>query len=136
MADDFLAKILVERQLISGDEANRLLRVADSKHCFLEQVLLKEQVYSRAQLFQILENHFFCTAVDLQDWPFNPRLLTIFPQKLASQHLVFPVDYAGEGLKVAMANPDDICARDAVTCNDASLPYRSSCNAARDQRTH
>src|SRR5688572_28873059 len=114
MSVDGLAHIISARQLLSAVETEQWLRQAASEGSFLEQVLIREKIFSRAQLLELLENHYFCPAIDLENFEFNPNTLGLVPQQLARRHLLLPVESDGINLKVVLADPDDQKACEAV----------------------
>jgi len=83
------------------------MRQAAAEGCYLEQVLIREKVFSRAQLLELLENHYFCPSFDFENFGFNADPLSLVPQQLAKRHLLLPVDSDGISLKVVLADPDD-----------------------------
>ena len=114
MSVDGLAHIISDRQLLPAVETEQWLRQAASEGSFLEQVLIREKVFSRAQLLELLENHYFCPSIDLENFEFNPNTLGLVPQQLAKRHLMLPVESDGINLKVVLADPDDQKACEAV----------------------
>jgi type IV pilus assembly protein PilB len=115
MGTDSLAKILIDRQLLPPATVEQCQSDAEAEGAFLEQILLRKQVFSPNRLLQILENHHFCPSIDLQDWPFDSKLLSLLPQKMAARYLALPVGQEGEAVKVAFASPDDTHARNIVS---------------------
>jgi type IV pilus assembly protein PilB len=113
MADP-LYKILGDRQLLPVPELTRLQKSAETEALYLDEILIREDVFTRQQLLQILENNYFCPSLNLHDWPFDPKLLALFPYKMALRHLIFPFQLEGETLKVAMADPDNLQIRDLI----------------------
>lgn len=107
MIDDPLGHILVERQYLTLTDCRDLLATAKSEDCFLEEILIRERKLSRKALLQILENEYFCPAVDLEKTPGDPALLAVIPRRLAARHLVFPVGMDGQAMTVAFFNPAD-----------------------------
>lgn len=114
MSVDGLAQIISDRQLLPKGQTEQWLRQAGSEGCYLEQVLIRENVFSRAQLLELLENQYFCPALDLENVAFNPSILGLVPHQLAKRHLLFPVESDGINLKVVLADPDDQKACEAV----------------------
>src|SRR5689334_5083725 len=114
-ATDTLATILVEREIVAAPEVARLAKRASEDNCFLEQVLERERILTRGQVREILENHFFCPAVDLSSWTYDAELLKLVPQKLAQRHQIFPVATDGQSLTIAFGDPDNVSARRAVS---------------------
>jgi len=114
MSVDGLAHILSDRQLLPAVETEQWLRLAAAEGSFLEQVLIREKVFSRVQLLELLENYYFCPSIDLDNFEFKPNTLGLVPQQLAKRHLLLPVESDGINLKVALADPDDQKACEAV----------------------
>ena len=115
MIDDPLGQILVERQFLPLGDCRDLLATARSEDRFLEEILIRERNFSRPALLKILENEYFCPAVDLEETPGDPSLLAIVPRRLATRHLVFPVGTDGPAMKVAFFNPTDAKASAAIS---------------------
>jgi type IV pilus assembly protein PilB len=114
VAADALAKILVDRKLLGANETARWLQTAEEEGRFLDEILIREEVFSRTQLLEILENHYFCPAMDLQAWQFNAGPLLLIPEQLAKRHLAFPVGSDESSLRVVVADPDDTRAAEAL----------------------
>jgi len=114
MSVDGLAQIISDRQLLPAGQAEQWMRQAAADGCYLEQVLIREKVFSRAQLLELLENHYFCPSFDFENFGFNADPLRLVPQQLAKRHLLLPVDSDGISLKVVLADPDDQKACEAV----------------------
>jgi type IV pilus assembly protein PilB len=114
MSVDGLAQIISHRQLLPAGQTEQWMRQAAAEGCYLEQVLIREKVFSRAQLLELLENHYFCPSFDFENFGFNSDPLGLVPQQLAKRHLLLPVDSDGINLKVVLADPDDQKACEAV----------------------
>lgn len=110
-----IASILMERELLSPGSLAQWENRARAEDRLLEDVLEREGVLSRKQMREILENHFFCPAVDLSEWTYDPAVLRLVPRKLAERHQICPIAVDGESVTIAFANPDDVSARRAVT---------------------
>ncbi|MBN1516321.1 Flp pilus assembly complex ATPase component TadA [Candidatus Sumerlaeota bacterium] len=113
-SSDPLAKILLERRLLPRAELERWQAEASARRIFLEDVLLENNVLSRTELIQALENQFFCPSYDVNNAPYAPDLLRRLPHGLAKKQLALPIEDTGEEVKVVMANPQDQKARNAV----------------------
>ncbi len=111
---DTLGRIISERQLLSLRETERWLSRAKAEGLFLEQILLNERVFTRSQLLEILENHYFCPAMDLETWAFDAAPLGLVSHQLAKRHLAFPLESDESRLKVVLADPDDTKACEAL----------------------
>jgi type II secretory ATPase GspE/PulE/Tfp pilus assembly ATPase PilB-like protein len=124
MIDDPLGRILVERQFLTLMDCQDSLATARSEDCFLEEILIRKRKFPRKMLLKILENEYFCPAIDLEKTPGDPALLSVIPRRLAARHLVFPVGTDGQAIKVAFFNPTDarICAAISQMANRTITP--------------
>ncbi len=111
---DPLPTLLGERALLEPRHLLACLERAQSAEQALSELLIGEEIFTRAELLAILENHFFCPSSDLDAWEYEPSLLKRIPQRVAYQHRVFPVAHDGQTLAVAFVDPDDKAAQAAV----------------------
>lgn len=112
---EVLGKILTDCQLLTPDETRHLMQRAGQESCFLEELLVRQGVFDRADLLRLLESHYFCPSIDLEsERPYDPKSLTLIPRRLAEDRLALPLSLAAEGLTVALAKPDDQRTRDAL----------------------
>jgi type IV pilus assembly protein PilB len=107
MIDDPLGDILVERQFIDKEECLDFLETAISESCFLEEILIRENKFSRRKLLTILENEFFYPAADLEKPPYDPALLSIVPRDLAVRLSAYPVKMDKKTITAAFFYPDN-----------------------------
>jgi hypothetical protein len=124
MIEDPLGHILVERQFLTLMDCQDSLATAKSENCFLEEILIRKRKFPRKMLLKILENEYFCPAIDLEKTPGDPALLAVIPRRLAARHLLFPVGTDGQAIKVAFFNPTDarICAAISQMANRTVKP--------------
>jgi type IV pilus assembly protein PilB len=112
--NDLLTQVVRASRVLRPEVVDALAEQAGNERVPLDQVLLREAGIARADLLRLLENHFFCAAIDVAGQPYDPALLALVPHRLARRHLVLPVGRADGTLRVAFANPDDKKAREAV----------------------
>jgi type IV pilus assembly protein PilB len=112
--DNIIGRILVVRHFITEDDLQKLTSRAKESKLDLDQVLLQEKVFEKPKLLKILENHFFVSACDFQSRTLDQELAARFPEKIATQHHVFPVEKKNGVIEVAFANPDDKHAQESV----------------------
>lgn len=115
LSEDFLAQLLIQRQLLPVHEAERWLAEARGDRHYLEEKLIAAGIFTRSQLLDILENHFYCPSVDVRETAFEPAVLEKIPFLIATRHLVLPIQTESGGLKVAFGRPDDTRARAATS---------------------
>lgn len=63
---------------------------------------------------QTLGKELEAEVVSLIDWQFRPQIVELIPRELAFQHQVIALDRTAHGLRVAMANPLDLYAREDI----------------------
>lgn len=110
-----LPQVLVDRQFLTAEQLAQWERRAAAENCILDDLLIREKAFTREQLIQILENHFFCPSSDLRKLEFDATLLRKIPQRLAERHLAFPVALKGDELTVAFADPSNAKAVEAIS---------------------
>lgn len=115
MIDDPLGQILVERQFLPLADCRGLLATARAESCFLEEILIRDRNFSQQALLKILENEYFCPAIDLKETPIDRAPLAAIPRRLAARHLAFPVAMDGATIKVAFGDPADAKAGAAIS---------------------
>jgi len=112
--EDRLANLIAQRRLLSEAEIRELVERSEGAGRSVEDELLAEGTFSRRQLLEILENQYFCPSVELPSACPEPAALQLVPRALAEQHDCLAVDFRGEALRVAFADPDDKAAREAA----------------------
>ncbi len=110
-----LAGILLSRKLVDPAELAKRTDQAARERSTLEAVLLRAGTFTRPQLLQILENHFFCPSVDVTKAGFPPDALKRLPRRLAERYEALPLDHDGERLVVAFADPGNDKAVEALS---------------------
>jgi type IV pilus assembly protein PilB len=104
---DPLGEILVSRKLLEAAALAKRLEQAEREQTSLEAVLLRTGTFSRAQLLQVLENHFFVPAVDVTRCDYAADALAKVPRPVAARFEALPVGFDGPRLVVAFADPSD-----------------------------
>jgi type IV pilus assembly protein PilB len=109
-----LEDILVNRQIVPAKRVEEWRAAARQDGIPFEEALLRSKALSRAQLLQILENHFFCPAVDVSEAKIPLDVLTRIPRELALHHEAVPVQNDKDRLVVALTDPTDERALEAL----------------------
>jgi type IV pilus assembly protein PilB len=109
-----LEDILVSRQIVPPKRVEEWRATAREDGISFEEALLRSNALSRVQVLQILENHFFCPAVDLAEVKIPLDVLNRVPRELALHHEAVPVRMDGDRLVVALTDPTDTRALDAL----------------------
>lgn len=112
--DHQLGQACVREGLISEDELIAALEYADQHETGLSSALVELGLADGSQLTGLLARELRLPAVDLKKVRVERRLLDLIDGDLACQRRVLPLRKVGRVLTVAMANPLDDAAIDAV----------------------
>jgi type IV pilus assembly protein PilB len=114
MAADRIGGLLVREGLITADQLAAALREARQAGSRLGTAVIRLGFLSEADMTRALGRQYRVPAVDLDRINVDPRILRLIPGELARKHLVLPLRRVGRTLTVAMANPTDASAVDAL----------------------
>jgi len=105
---------LVEGGFITRDQLNIALHEQRAKGQMIGSVLVKLGFLDEDALASVLAERTGYEAVDLKQIMFDPALLKRLPKAVASRCRAVPLRLEGSRLDVAMADPYDIVAMDAI----------------------
>jgi type IV pilus assembly protein PilB len=114
IANDRIGEFLVREGLITQEQLGAALRDARQNTTRLGFALIKLGAVSETDLTRALARHYRVPAVDLDRVQFDDRIVRLIPADLAIKHQVLPLRRVGRTLTLAMANPTDATAIDAV----------------------
>jgi type IV pilus assembly protein PilB len=122
---DFLKKILVNSRIISEKEFLLLEKEAKKKEKKLEDLLIEKDIISDEQLGQLIADEIGFPFVNLEKINLDPNVLEIVPQIVAEKRKIIIFEKAKEGLKAAMANPEDLEIREFIErkTGDKVIPF-------------
>ncbi len=109
-----LGEMLLSEGLATSEQIDRALAVQKKDGGFLGALLVKQGVFTEKQLVDVLVRQTGTPAVDLDGVQFSAVLSELLPMSLAKKHLCAPVQETGSVLSVAMVNPEDDRAIDAI----------------------
>ncbi len=120
MPDMRLGEVLMDENLISQEQLNVALEAqktykASGRH--LGQILVESGLVTADQLNIALAKKLAIPYVKIDDFEVLSELLTRIPSEIALQHKVLPLADIGNALVVAMVNPLDQVALDALRFN-------------------
>ena len=116
-----LGELLIERKVLSRDVLEDLLERESSNGTPLAKLLLAESHVAEKDLVAALAHQAGFRFVDFQHTAVNPTLDKVLPPELAQAHLAVGVDFDGDLLIVAMADPSQ---KDAVAAMEAATGLR------------
>jgi len=110
----------LEPRGLTAAEVQRLRDLIDSDD-WTEQFAFELGLDNREQALQLVAVEFGMAVVDLSQASIDPQILENFPVRLIHRHSVFPTACDEQTLTLALSNPFDLHALDAVSSATASL---------------
>ncbi|HEX6063254.1 MAG TPA: ATPase, T2SS/T4P/T4SS family, partial [Longimicrobiales bacterium] len=111
---DRIGDLLVREGLISPVQLNAALQDARQHNTRIGYSLIKLGFVPEADLTRMLARQYRVPAVDLERVNVDPKIIKLISAELASKHVVMPLRRVGRTLTLAMANPIDVAAIDAI----------------------
>ncbi|MEW6188693.1 MAG: ATPase, T2SS/T4P/T4SS family [Actinomycetota bacterium] len=105
-----LGKILIEAGLITEEQLQKALESRDNKS--LARTLVDLGYVTEGDIAKTLAQRMHLPFINLEDYKINPNAATIISEEVAQRYLVFPIDFEGDRLVVAMADPANVFAID------------------------
>ena len=99
--------ILISPGFITEEQFNNVLREAENKDLPLEEVLIKKELITDEQLGRLIATELSYKFVNLRETPILAEVIKIVPELVAKIQKVIIFEKTKEGLKVAMADPDN-----------------------------
>jgi type IV pilus assembly protein PilB len=113
-ATDRIGDLLVREGLITAEQLTAALADARKENTRIGYSLIKLGFIAEADLTRMLARQYRVPAVDLERVNVDPKIIKLVPADLAHKHLVLPLRRVGRTLTLAMANPIDVGAVDAL----------------------
>lgn len=109
-----LADVLREKQIVADDRIEEALRYRTERKVSFDQALVDLNVLSEDDLRTIYSDHFQVRFLKLEDVEIDREAVKHVPAGIARHHHLIPVRRSGNALAVAMADPADSAALDAL----------------------
>lgn len=103
-----LGEIIQKRGLIDEDQLKEALALQKEKKLPLGRILIQQGFITDEQLAQALADQKDLQLVNLIDYDINKDAASLVKEDFARNHMVIPIDFDGDALVVAMANPLNI----------------------------
>jgi type IV pilus assembly protein PilB len=113
-AHDRIGELLVREGHITQEQLVAASRDARTNGTRLGLSLIRTGAIAEADLTRVLARQYRVPAVDLDRVVLDPKIVKLIPGDLALKHQVMPLRRLGKTLTVAMANPTDATAIDAI----------------------
>jgi len=109
-----LAETILELGWATKSQIAEALKAAEESGRTLEYVLLRRNIINPQKLSQAKAKIFGLEFIDLKDSKVPPEVLKQIPEETAVFYKFVPFEKSGNILKVAMVNPDDLQAQEAL----------------------
>ncbi len=109
-----ISNLLTTSGLLSPEQLEQAQRLVQQKRCSLDQAILDLQLVSKTELYGILSDQLRIPYVELDEYETDPKVRELVPENVARHHRVFPLFRLQDTLVVAMSDPTDLIAIDAV----------------------
>jgi len=105
---------LVRLGILTADQLKRALPEQKQRGERLEQTLIRLKYASEEKIMQCLADYFSLPFIDLNNYLIDEKVIEIIPEEMARRHMLVPLFAIGNTITVAMSNPLNIFALDAV----------------------
>ncbi len=101
-----LGELLIERQLITPEQLDQAISTWKKRDGALIGDILVELNFAKEEdIAQTLTAQYGFPYLPLESYDIDPEIIALIPEDVASKYLFIPVDKLGNGLSVAMSNP-------------------------------
>lgn len=109
-----LAEILVEKKLITRQNADGFLQEAERSSQDLRQILVKQGLFSEKEVLDLLAEKLKLSCANLKELAVDKSIISKVPLKIASYYKFIPLALKGRTLTIAVAYPLDIMILDEI----------------------
>ena len=119
-----LPRLLLAHEVVTQDQLQSAIAIQRDSGAPLGEVLVDEGFLSEADFFAFLARHCHIPHLSLRGYAFDEALLASVPRDLCLKHRLVPLDRLGAHLTLAMVNPFDTDAIEAVRSRCPELTVR------------
>lgn len=109
-----LGDILLAKKWITPAQLEKALSIQQRTHARLGKILVESGFISEDRLLQVLSERFGVEMVKIDSYAIDANVVRIIPLEMARRHKIIPLFVLGDVITLAMADPLDINAIDAV----------------------
>ena len=113
-ASNSLPEVLLSQGKITQEQLKRAMEEQQKTGAFLGEILVEEGLLDETSLISFLAKHCKIPHLSLLDYLIEKDILALLPQELCLRYRLLPIDKMGRNLTVAMVNPLDAQALEAV----------------------
>ena len=109
-----LGELLLEKKLITQEQLDALLQEQKQTGEQLGQMLIRKRLVDEMKIYQVLAQQFGEEFVNLSELEIEKEVIALVTVDLVKEYCLIPVKKENDTLFVAMANPRDMFAIDAL----------------------
>ncbi len=109
-----LGDILVTSGVITDSQLEHALELQKTDYMRIGEALMQAGSATEDDILEAMALQFEVPFVELGEMPISPETIKTIPEPLARAYKVFPISVAKDKLALAMANPNDVEAIEAV----------------------
>lgn len=134
ITENFFKKILVDTDIVSLKDFNLAIDQARQKTEPFEQIIIEKGLISDDELGQLIADEIGFPVINLRKIKINKEVLNIVPEIVAKKQEIIVFERTKEGLKVAMANPENLEIREFIErkTGERVIPYFATKNSIKD----
>ncbi|MBZ9572520.1 type II/IV secretion system protein [Patescibacteria group bacterium] len=125
ITEKLLKEILVDSELISPKDFNLAKSEAEDKKKLLEEIIIDRKLISEEELGSLISDKIGFLFANLKKVKINKEVLETIPEIVARKQEVIVFDKTKEGLRVAMAHPENLEFREFLErkTGEKVIPY-------------
>lgn len=109
-----IGEILLERDVVTAKQLEEALKIQEMILKPIGKILIDMEVTTEEQIAEALAEQRGCTRITIKEYKINKQAVKLFPMPMARLHKALPIDFDGEEIVLAMADPLDVYAIDDV----------------------
>jgi chromosomal replication initiator protein DnaA len=116
-----LGDFLLDQNIITQAQLDEAVRIQKAEGGFIGQILVRLNYTTQEQVASCLVKQCKIPHLNLLDYDIDVSMLALIPEQVCQQYNLLPIDKLGRILTVAMVDPLDIEALEAVRAHCADL---------------
>jgi type IV pilus assembly protein PilB len=114
ITDDQLKKLVLADNLLDQKKLEEVSTYAKNAQMTLIDALLEKDVISDEKLGNLISGSLRVPFISLNKLSIPEEIFRIVPEKIARRHKVIPFERSAEGIKIAMADPQNILIQEMI----------------------
>ncbi|MBI4414660.1 MAG: type II/IV secretion system protein [Candidatus Kerfeldbacteria bacterium] len=109
-----IQQVVLEGELLTGDQVRAAAEKAREQHVRLEQYVADNKLVTEGLLYEAIAAYYHLPYVDLRNQTIRRDILQLLPESMVQVHQILPFEQTPSEIKVANTNPNDLLAIEFV----------------------